>query len=164
MAQGIVTDYLCDVFSPSLFQTLVEETIRKAREIREDDAFDTIAFSGTSGCALGFILGHALDVPIICIRRHGEESHYHAWREENNRAFEGNSDTKRYLIVDDFIASGNTVNRIMDIIRYNCGLDAKCVAMLMYRQAPKVKVFHPRDADLSRTHENGIFAYSLASF
>ena len=63
----VFTDYLEDVFVPELFQSLVPRAIERARKIHEKHPYDAIAFTGTSGCSLGFILGYTLNIPIICI-------------------------------------------------------------------------------------------------
>ena len=73
---------------------------------------------------MAYILSHRLKVPLICIRKRGVGTHYH-------KALEGHVTTKRYLIVDDFISSGSTVDSIRKFIRAE-NPQAKCVALLMY--------------------------------
>lgn len=155
----VFTDYLDDVFVPELFQLMVPRVLQKARDIYKDHPYDAIAFTGVSGCAIGFLLGYTLNIPVICIRKTDQESHYKSWCCEDQRAFEGFTATYRYLIVDDFVDSGRTVERIMEVINSNCG-KCRCVAMLMFNQPTDKKIFHPQNAELSHLHKDGITIYS----
>jgi orotate phosphoribosyltransferase-like protein len=118
------------VFRQELFAKAVDKTITTAESMRKIFQYDTIAFSGVSGAAMAFILSHWLSVPLLCVRRAGDNSHYFNGRHSH---CEGNFDAKRYMIVDDFISSGSTVNYIIDTI-YKEVPAAKCVGMLMYAQ------------------------------
>jgi adenine/guanine phosphoribosyltransferase-like PRPP-binding protein len=125
----IQTSYLEHVFTPHLFPKMVESSIKEAERLRKEIGYDTIAFSGVSGAAIAFILSHWLDIPLVCVRKKGENSHYHS----GGKILEGNvNDVRKYIIVDDFIASGATCNHIIDSIRDGNSL-ARCVGMLMYR-------------------------------
>ncbi len=126
----IQTSYLEHVFTPNLFPRMVDNSIKKAELLKKETGFDTIAFSGISGSAIAFILSHWLDIPLLCVRKKGENSHYHAG---GGKILEGNvQDMRKYIIVDDFIASGATCNHIIDSIQEG-NSRAKCVGMLMYR-------------------------------
>lgn len=126
----IQTSYLEHVFTPDIFPRTVDNTIKKAEWLKKETGFDTIAFSGISGSAIAFILSHWLDIPLLCVRKRGENSHYHAG---GGRILEGNvRDVKKYIITDDFIASGATCNHIIESIR-DGNSSARCVGMLMYR-------------------------------
>ncbi len=155
----VVTDYLGDVFHRDLFQCMVKRAIDKATQIMMDHPFEAIAFTGTSGSAIAYILGYTLDVPLICIRKDTEKAHYKSWDSDYMRRFEGYAAARTYLIVDDFISSGATVERVMKAIDDRCH-ECRCVAMLMYQQSEQVKTFHPRDENLSHSHANGIPVYS----
>jgi adenine/guanine phosphoribosyltransferase-like PRPP-binding protein len=158
----VSTDYLEDVFNPELFQRLVPNAIKISQDIHEESPYDAIAFSGTSGCSIGFILGYSLNKPIVCIRKPDQESHYKNWSCEDERAFEGFNAPLRYLIVDDGIDSGRTVERIMETININCG-KCRCVAMLMFSQGLYKKIYLPKDKSLAETYQNGIAVYGCKS-
>lgn len=162
-ATKILTDYLENIFVPELFQQLVPRAIQKARSIHVEHPYDAIAFTGTSGCSIGFILGYTLNIPIICIRKPDQESHYKSWSCEEIRSFEGFNAPQRYLIVDDGICSGKTVERIMTAINNSCG-KCRCVAMLMFNSNSYWinNIYHPKDAELSHLHKDGIYVYSCA--
>lgn len=69
----------------------------------ETDATSLIV-SGTSGVWLGSLLTMQQDLPVVLVRKDGENSH--------GSIVEGNTDSKRGLVIDDFISSGTTINRI----------------------------------------------------
>lgn len=124
----VKTDYLEDVFNISNFAKMVDKLILSAKQMRREVGFDTIAFQGTSGAAAAYILAKELYVPLICIRKENDKSHY----TRDNGLFEGSLEAKRYIIVDDFICSGATVRRIENIIHEKLKGEAKCVGYLMY--------------------------------
>lgn len=155
----VVTDYLGDVFHRDQFQGMVKRAIEKAHQIMIDHPFEAIAFTGTSGSAIAYILGYTLDVPLICIRKDTEKAHYKSWDSQSEQRFEGYAGARTYLIVDDFISSGKTVERIMQAIYDKCP-QCRCAAMLMYQGDREKKTFHPRNEDLSALHYNGVPVYS----
>jgi adenine/guanine phosphoribosyltransferase-like PRPP-binding protein len=141
---NIRTQYLRQIFDTREFPPTVEATILMAREIMKRHPYDAIAFTGTSGSAMAYILSLQLDVPLVCVRKQ-VHSHY-------SDTLEGHIDTKRYLIVDDGIASGATCEKIISSIHKGASIDARCVAILLYQQsyrssdtfAPDVMFEHPR--------------------
>jgi len=125
------TNYLQHVFTPEIFPRTVDSTIKKVEELKKETDFDTIAFTGISGAAMAFILSHWLDVPLLCVRKQGESSHYH---QLTRKILEGNvHDVRKYIIVDDFIASGSTLRRVVDAINHGNYM-AKCVGLVMYAE------------------------------
>src|SRR5512135_3153136 len=125
----ISTSYLSTIFYPDTFPNTIRKTLEEAGRIHKQRKFDTIAFCGMSGAAMSFILAHEMRLPMLCVRKKGESSHYVNGYED--RMLEGNLSTERYLLVDDFISSGKTVNYILDSIKKDIP-NAQCVAMLMY--------------------------------
>lgn len=125
----IQTHYLQSVFHPVDRPETVKLTLAKAEELIRKYEYDTIAFTGTSGAAMGYILGHLMSLPIIFIRKEKEESHYADYLNK----FEGNKNTKRYLIVDDFICTGKTIVKIHDTIKFTAPRSV-CVGILTYAQ------------------------------
>ena len=136
----ISTSYLQHVFYHDTFQRTVDKTVTMAERLKKETLFDTIVFSGISGSALAFILSHWMNMPLLCVRKLGENSHYH---NQTKRVLEGNVENmRRYLIVDDFISSGDTCRRIVESIR-DTNPRAKCVAMLMYAAYQDSEFKHP---------------------
>lgn len=127
----IKTDYLNQVYNLSEFVHTVKQTIAKAREVMVHTPFDSIAFTGTSGAAMAYILSSELGVHLICIRKETDNSHY----VRGHGLLEGNVSAKRYLFVDDFISSGSTFRTVREIIASKMPT-AKCIGGLMYAAPP----------------------------
>ena len=125
----IRTLYLTPVFDPDMFHRTVSQTVAEAKRLQASHNFDTIAFCGMSGAAMAFLLAHQLKLPLLCVRKKNESSHYRS--QMGSTLMEGNLDCQRYLLLDDFISSGDTVNYIIESINKEIP-QAKCVAMLMY--------------------------------
>src|SRR5574337_120294 len=127
----IRTVYLRTIFDPELFPLTIQKTLEKCQALKKEYDFDSIAFCGISGAAMAFVIAHQMNLPLVCVRKKGESSHYVSQGFTNGRLCEGNIGTRKYIIVDDVISSGNTVNYIMDSIEKDCD-NAKCMAMVMY--------------------------------
>lgn len=141
---GIQTSYLRSVYEDGLFKRTVDKAIEEAKVLFDKHQFDTIAFSGMSGAAMAYVLAYQMNLQLICVRKGTDGSHFHrAWPfNQNGHVCEGNLDTKRYLIVDDFITSGNTLSYIVgSLLKEAPG--AKCVAILMYAQSQSRNWQHP---------------------
>jgi orotate phosphoribosyltransferase len=100
------------------------------QELKEKYKFEAIAFCGSSGCAVGFILGYMNNIPMIYVRKDNENSH--------GARIECNADLllKKFLIVDDFVLSGNTVRYIAETLikhsRENGGYPCSPCAILSF--------------------------------
>jgi adenine/guanine phosphoribosyltransferase-like PRPP-binding protein len=100
----IRTEYLDSVFRLHRYLPVVKAAIQALKKVDKKTPFDAIAFRGVSGAALAFPLSLALKKPLICIRK--GSSHY-------GRKFEGCISAKTYIIVDDFIETGQTIEAII---------------------------------------------------
>lgn len=99
--------------------------------MRKTDA-DCLFVTGKSGIAMAFALLTEYSVPIITVRKPNEQAH--------GVTFEGptNYEPKRYLILDDFVSSGETVERIMSQVHAYCrAMDSKpqCVGVIEWDRA-----------------------------
>jgi adenine/guanine phosphoribosyltransferase-like PRPP-binding protein len=131
MKPRIQTTYLESVFDQQKFLLTIDGSLKVARELQSRYHYDTIAFCGVSGSALAFILSLCMGLPLLCVRKYNDSSH-HVMSSSSHT--EGNMDAGKYLIVDDLICSGKTVNYMLDTIASELP-DAKCVAMMMYSSA-----------------------------
>jgi len=135
----IKSSYLKVLFDTK-YSLRIKELVKVARKIKRKHPFDAIAFTGMSGAGVAFPLSFLLKVPLILIRKKGY-SH-------SSDEIEGTYNSKRYLIVDDFIDSGETINKIIRTYHYYSPA-AKPVAMLLYAEDEprkrwgKIPVFIP---------------------
>jgi adenine/guanine phosphoribosyltransferase-like PRPP-binding protein len=137
MSLNISTKYLNSVFWPDVYAKVIDESLRIAQDLKARYQFDTIAFCGTSGAAIAFPLSYGMNLPMLCVRKQSIPSH-----QTPGDIVEGNVGTDKYLLVDDFISSGDTVKFIISSIK-NSRPNAKCVAMLMYGAYSDTTVQYP---------------------
>ncbi len=98
------TDYLSRIFDPRKFQIVLNNLIKSIKLFKKKNKFDCIAFRGMSGAGAAFPVAAALNIPLLMCRK-DDQSHA-------NRKVEGFIYTKKYIIIDDFIVSGETINSI----------------------------------------------------
>jgi adenine/guanine phosphoribosyltransferase-like PRPP-binding protein len=83
--------------------------------------FTTIAFRGLSGALIAPAIALEMDKTLLAVRKQKTD--------HGSYPVEGDHNAKNYVIVDDFIATGNTVDTIMEKIAEHIP-HAKCVAVL----------------------------------
>ena len=87
--------------------------------------FDSIAFRGMSGALLAPTVASLLEKPLLLVRK-GKTSR-HSKRSVEGYIGKGCS----YIIIDDFIFSGETVKEIQQEINDECD-DTECVGIFLY--------------------------------
>jgi adenine/guanine phosphoribosyltransferase-like PRPP-binding protein len=101
-------------------------------KLKKQLKFDAIAFCGSSGSAAAFSLAMKHKIPLIYVRKKNEKSHSYSQVECNAI----NLQIKKYLIVDDFVDSGATLDYIVSTIRKfskkNNAYPAEQVGVLCY--------------------------------
>lgn len=101
------TDYLQDVYNQPLYNSKLKSAIRIVKNFHKSSPFDAIAFCGYSGAAFAFPISFALNIPTICIRKREDSKNTHC-----DRFYEGIL-PKKYIIIDDRICGGYTIERII---------------------------------------------------
>lgn len=83
-------------------------TFKAAAELRYDGyRYDSIAVTGISGLIIGAPLSILVGKPLVVIRKGNDKEYAHSVRHP------GIEDVgKRYLFVDDFISTGETMRRV----------------------------------------------------
>lgn len=94
------------VFSPKELKKTVNRTVRKLLKLKKKIKFDAIAFRGVSGSGVAFPVSMLMGMPVIYVRKDKEKTHG-----EKIEATE--HVVKRYIVIDDFISSGDTVREIV---------------------------------------------------
>lgn len=105
------------------FDSAIDE--RRARTVKtavkflkaKTKEFDAIAFSGMSGAVMAPILAYLLDKQLIIVRKDRGSEHPDQASHSSAAVEYAGSLRTRVVIVDDFIASGKTVKRIIEKIR-----------------------------------------------
>lgn len=102
--------YLESAFNVKSFRITINTAIKAIKKFEKKTPFEAIAFSGVSGAAIAFPLSYLLNKPLLCVRKSTEDTH-------SADLIEGCDNAPRYIIVDDFIASGETIRRIKKEIK-----------------------------------------------
>lgn len=114
--------YAGDIYTHKGIRERAEWVVSMLRELRPD----FIAVRGVSGMSIGYAAAALYDIPIVVCRK-GEQAH---------TSQQVHGDVKRagrYVIVDDFVSSGETVNTIDMMVRRAClGGEPELLAVLCY--------------------------------
>jgi len=107
---GTVLDCLCKAISKDL------------------NSFDAIAFRGASGMMIAPMVAHTLKKDFILVRKELSEEKRHSYYE-----LEGKETVSNYIIIDDGIDEGNTINKILAAMknRYRASF---CYKIFLYNQ------------------------------
>ena len=101
-----VTTYLPSLFNPSTYSSTLKTAEKSIKRWERNNAFDTIAFTGISGAGVAFPLANRLFKGLICVRKELNSCH-------SKHKVEGQIGAKHYIIVDDFVETGNTIFTIV---------------------------------------------------
>lgn len=113
------TDYLHEVFHPEDFKATVENAVASIKTFREKNNFEVILFTGVSGAALAFPVSYLTGVPIACLRKPNSSHSIYT--------LEGWWPRSSYIIIDDFVETGDTINRIHERVK-----PAVCKGIYLY--------------------------------
>jgi len=116
---NIVSPYLAYLLTPLKLRHLINNAIR----ILPKKNFDSIAFRGMSGAIIAPIIATKLKKNLIMVRKREATSH-------SVSRVEGFSKSKRYVIVDDFVESGETAANIYYEVK-DFAPKAECVGLLV---------------------------------
>lgn len=109
------TYYLKAIMNRDRRKKYVEAIISRLKRMREQYPFDAIVVRGLSGALIISEVSNALDIPFIVVRK-GESTHGHRGIEipqeitDDYVAF-------GYVVLDDFVASGETLGHIWKAMR-----------------------------------------------
>ena len=102
---------------------------------------DAIVVTGVSGIPIGSIISYTMGIPLIISRDH-KSSHSNGVLEYDVHYFE-NKDNVNYIIIDDFIASGNTIKRVIDSMT-DMKVETKCIGIILWSK------YHSESEELSQ--------------
>jgi adenine/guanine phosphoribosyltransferase-like PRPP-binding protein len=107
------TSYLEKVLNPIKRNRTVAKLIEKIYDSKIQ--FDAIAVRGISGVSIGTVIAYEFDKPLIIVRKTGDKTH-------SDRKTEGIVDFNTYIIIDDCIDSGDTMQQIYNDVKahINC--------------------------------------------
>ena len=118
------SSYLIDVIDPAKGRRTLKAFIAyiKASKVQ----FDTVICRGVSGLLVAPAVAQSLKKHLIVVRKQ-DGNH-------SGALLEGFRDAKRFIIVDDFICSGNTIREQLNAMA-NGQSGAQCVGIFCYRSS-----------------------------
>lgn len=126
--KNITGSHLASDLDPVALRKRIELT---ARALAGYD-FDTIAFRGVSGTILAAPLALAMNKEMVLVRKDEDDSHSYY-------KVEGNQDVRRYIIVDDFVCSGETGRQIVSRIKA-WAPEAECLGLIETRYVSEHRI------------------------
>lgn len=132
--------YLRCVLEPAEHRRVVQKVVKTLRPIRGQ--FDCIAFRGMSGATVGSTVAYLLKKHSLMVRK---ETDHHSSLDT-----EGPRDLHRYVVVDDLVSSGKTIDCICQSVQKHNGL-AHCAGVVLYNHEgylPAVVEYFRRHKDL----------------
>jgi adenine/guanine phosphoribosyltransferase-like PRPP-binding protein len=110
--------YMGRVFDPAELSRIVTRCARKLKGIE----FDSLVLRGTSGLVVGVPLSVKVKKPFGVVFKEGGHT---------RKGFKGPIEPGKFIIVDDFIETGNTIDTILQD-PYLTKRKASCVGILLY--------------------------------
>ncbi len=97
-------------YNPRSLKARVNHVVKKLKELHKKVKFDAIAFRGMSGAAIAYPVSMLAGYHLIAVRTE--------LRRDHGKQVEGSSNRniRRYIILDDFVATGATVRKIVRAI------------------------------------------------
>lgn len=95
-------------------------------ELLERFNADAVVVTGKSGHSVAFAALMLVDFPLCVVRKESDQSH--------GRSVEGPDglQVRRYIILDDFVASGTTVRKCVKTMHANNQYEVECAAIIEY--------------------------------
>lgn len=115
--------HLDTIYKRTVLAATIRKLTTKMRTFNKKHKFDTIVGTGLSGLLVLTPLALALRKHFLAIRREKEACHEYS--------HVGYASTRKYVIVDDLIASGNTIDRIITLAEKDNN-KAKLVGIFLY--------------------------------
>lgn len=120
----VASSYLEPFLNPASLAKIARASAEKLQAFR----FEAIAFRGVSGALIAPVLSIMMGKKLVCVRKPDERSH-------SDYPVEGAiADLGSYVIVDDFMASGETARHIIKAI-YEQEPHARCIGLFEARYA-----------------------------
>ena len=121
MAVNLQTEYLHSL-DPGRLKKEIDLAVKSLRSVK----FDSIAFTGVSGALAAPAIAARLKKGLIVVRK--KEYAHSRYTVEGHRLYT----KQRYIIIDDFPASGRTVKNIQKAIDRFLNPRAECVGVYFY--------------------------------
>ena len=118
----ISSGYLNSAFSPKSLPEIVNQIVKFLGRPYRRKTFDSIVVRGVSGMLVGSPVAYRMKLPLVVVRK-SDGNH-------SGQSVEGYTYVKNYVVIDDFVSSGDTINEIRAKMQgYN---SAKMTGLVVY--------------------------------
>lgn len=127
----MAASYLKKAFDPAKLRRIALETYR----VMQTRQAEVIVARGLSGIVVATACGALFNAPFAIVRKENEGSHSGASLEVHTDREEGRYGSREYndwLIVDDFIVTGLTMDEIGKAVARAGGFTGRCVGIALY--------------------------------
>jgi len=133
MTIKLTNSYHNDIVTPVAQRKLVNKVSKAILKIHNKTKLSHIVCTGISGQGMAWPVGYVTKIPVAVIRKSGERSH--------GNPVEGSGILKNFVIIDDFICSGNTIKRILKLLSSKeedprkRDIELSCKAIILYNDS-----------------------------
>lgn len=143
----ICSQYLSGLFRPEYRKEIIDRSVLKINKLGLD--FQTVVFTGNSGALIVPEIAIALNKPFALVRK--ETTSHSCFIVEGYITF------YKYLIIDDFVESGNTIRNVIKEIDKNLIGIKECVGVFTYNNLCNSTV----DLEDGKDGELPVFGFDL---
>ena len=118
-----------NIFHPEILKAMTTSAVPKLRRFHKKNPFDVMAFTGLSGALFASILSGRLQIPMVMVRKAND---LHGPGGTKKRVC-GFKNFKKYIIIDDLVASGETLKRIhKEVSKFSTAANPELVGVALY--------------------------------
>jgi hypothetical protein len=152
--------YLESILEPDRLKIVIDSLVKVIRNKIGLGGFDAIAYRGMSGAGVATTLGYILNKPLIMVRKSTTNCH-------SRHTVEGLIKSKRIIVVDDCIFSGETVattvkNILEERQKVNYLDEFEVVSVVLYND-PNTRYHLLKGEETLEDSFKTIFSYSICN-
>jgi len=134
MALNINSDYHTHLRNESRFENTIHGMAKLIKNLQKKLKFTHMVCTGISGQSVGWPISFITGIPLVVIRKALEKSH-------GSRIVGQSGLCSKYIIIDDFISSGETIERVIREMKKEekeqrrwdvAGGDTACAGILLH--------------------------------
>ena len=146
-------------FEPKILKKTVNGISSKMKKFKKDIPFDYVCLTGISGAAIGFPVCVRMGYNPLFIRKSQDKTHSSFMIEGYVEKLKENENIK-YVIIDDLIDSGKTINRIIKTMK-NAFNHSECVGIFLYNHDKEILGHTPGDKVVVKSPDGNLIPITM---
>lgn len=114
--------WIVPLVDPARRRDAVSQTRHRISQLK----FDAVAFTGLSGSVIAGAVASEMDKYLYCVRKSEENRH-------SGYQVEGPMTGLRYIVIDDFISTGATIKRVIELVAAHTYDKAVCAGVYLWK-------------------------------